>query len=268
LFARVFEIVVDTLKITELKAVFNVSKSTKPEPNTASLSIYNLNEDHRKQIEAKPTVPVSITAGYKDKSSLIFLGNLREVVSSREGADIITSISSGDGEKKKRTGKISKSYPKKTPIKTVIKDLAKAVGLGEGNLEKAIATAKLKSTSDLLLPGGYVVKGNAARELTWLLYSSGLEWSIQNGALQILTKKASLQTTAIKLTPNTGLLGSPSQDSKGILKAECLLIPYLDPGRLVVVESEFVNGQFRIENVNYSGDTFGEWKAAIEAKKY
>lgn len=268
LFKRRHEIVVGTVLLTDVRVTFNVVRSLKREANKASISIWNLNEDHRQSVSSQDQIPVSISAGYENRFSRIFLGNLDRATSVLNGPDIVTTLESGDGKSKMRSTNISKSYPRQTPVKTIISDLAKAIGIGTGNLEEIIATAKLP-TADTQTITGVAVFGNASRELRYWLDSLRIEWSIQDGALQLLKKRDSLKSEAIRLTPDTGLIGSPSVDNKGKLSATALLIPDLEPGRVVVVDSRFVSGAYRIEQTTYVGDTLGgDWLAQIEGQEF
>lgn len=268
LFDRYSEIVIGDLLLSGLRTKFNIVRSLKQEANKAQLSIWNLTDDHRQRLADTDKTPVSISAGYRDRFSRIFLGTLRAARSELDGADIVTSISSGDGEESLRKAKVSKTYPKATPIKLIISDIASELGIGLGNLEETIEKTRLP-TADTVTLSGVVVFGNAARELRFWLDSVGVEWSIQDGALQLLPKNGTLPSEAIRLTPKTGLVGSPTVDNKGVMKATALLIPDLEPGRSVVVDSRFVKGAYRIEQVSYSGDTSGgDWYAQIEGKVF
>lgn len=269
LFNRYHEIVVGDLLLKEIRVSFNVTRSLKQEANKASLSVWNLTEDHRQQLANTDKIPVSISAGYINRFSRIFLGTLRSARSRLDGAaDIVTTIESGDGEENLKSKNISKSYPPKTPVKLIISDIASALELSVGNLNEVVSKARL-ATSDSVALSGVTVFGNAARELRFWLDSIGVEWSVQDGTLQLLPKNEALAGEAIKLTPQTGLVGSPTVDNKGVMKATSLLIPDLEPGRTVVVESRFVKGAYRIEQVTYSGDTWaGDWYANTEGKVF
>jgi len=268
LFDRYHEIVVGDLLLRDVRVTFNVSRSLKQEANKAQLSIWNLSEDHRQGLADTDKVPVSISAGYVGRFSRIFLGNLRSARSNLDGADIVTTIETGDGEDSLRSKNVSKSYPRQTPVKVIVSDLAKALGIGLDNLEEVISQARLP-TADTVTLSGVSVFGNAARELRYWLDSLKIEWSVQDGALQLLPKNDTLKSMAVRLTPSTGLVGSPTVDNKGVMKATALLIPDLEPGRSVVVESRFVKGAYRIEKVSYTGDTAGgDWYANVEGKVY
>lgn len=96
----------------------------------------------------------------------------------------------------------------------------------------------------------------------------GLEASIQDGALQILTKGLAVQRTAVVLSPQSGLLDSPSIGPGGILKARALLNHDIFPGRLVCIKSQLIDSRFfRVERANYTGDIAGpDWFVEIEGR--
>ncbi len=117
------------------------------------------------------------------------------------------------------------------------------------------------------------LSGNVRRMLTDFCRSAGLEWSVQDGKVQILDAGRTLSDKAIELSPKTGLIESPSVDFKvsskterggAIVKAKALLIPELTPGKLVVFRSRSMSGGYRIEEVTYRGDSFGrDWYAEL-----
>ena len=273
LFARAGIVTVDEIALTidpddpggSLDVAFDVYRTTKPEPNTADVQIWNLTPENRLLLEEQGNVPVRIEAGYKDATSEIFLGVARTVFTTREGPDLITHLQSGDGEKEHKSSRVNVSIAPGATNQQAIDAVVKALALGEGN--SATAAAKFAAATPLF-PQGVVLTGSAAQVLQRLMLSLGFEYSIQNGALQILEIGEPLAGTATELTPDTGMVGSPSIDNEGTLTIQCLMIPEIFPGRLLVVESEFLSGNFRVESCKYTGDTAGnDWYIDIEAKK-
>jgi len=282
LFKRYARVIIDTIEIehgfdeASLDVQFSIERSLKPEPNTAEIKVYNLNPDHRSQLEepsvpaqsgtaAKVKVPVSVEAGYEDGFAMLFVGTLRTVFSIRENASIVTVLQSGDGEKEYKQSRINLSIAKATPNASVLQQITKELKISEGNL--STVTPLLLATPPLFPQGG-VLSGSAAQIMTRVSQSLGFEWSIQEGALQLLQRSAPLTASAVRLSPETGLIGSPSIDNEGILNVQSLLIPDIFPGRLLDLESERLFGSYRVEKCNYSGNTFGpEWYVDIEAKK-
>lgn len=269
LFGRKIRVVVSTIEITELTMLFNVVKTLKPEPNRAELTIYNLNPSNRSKLEQMVQAPVQIEAGYQDGMSVLFLGDLRTAITVHQGPDYITKLSSGDGERAVKTARVNVSLKKGSAgADKVLEAVAKSLGVGDGNLKQALAVIKAAGLADLFSEGT-VIFGSAFREMTTICHSLGLTWSIQDGKLQILEKKKALEGQAIKINERTGLIGSPTVDNKGVLTCQTLLIPDVFPGRLMVLESERIQGQYRIESCQYTGDTRGQdWYIQIEGKRY
>jgi hypothetical protein len=252
-----------------LRFTFDIERTLTPKPNKASFQVYNFNEEHRKELEGLDAVPVECAAGYADEEpGVLFLGNLRACPSTWTGTDWITQIGAGDGEQAIRTSRVSASFAKTAPTESVLRDLARALGVKEGNLNQAVM--KLRAALNTgPFSKGTVLSGSAAREMTRVCRSLDLEWSVQNGALQILPRTQALAGSAIVVSPRTGMIGAPTIDGKGVASFSTLLIKDLAPGRIVVIESKHLTGQFRVEECKYSGDTMSQaWRIDVKAKRY
>lgn len=268
LFRRKVRVVVDTIDVTGLDVQFSIKKSLKPDPNTCDLKVYNLNASHRSALEEMKTAAVMIEAGYEKGTSVLFVGTLRTAISVFEGASYVTALSSGDGEKAVRSARVNVSLKKGAKTADVIKAVAGALGVGEGNLNDAVSKLSNTGVGDLFSEGA-VLSGSAAREMTNICRSAGLTWSIQDGKLQILALKTALEGEAIKLTPKTGLIDSPTVDNNGIVTVRMLLMPDVFPGRAMVLESARIKGQYRLEECTYTGDTRGtDWYIEAKGKRY
>ena len=273
LFRRSARIVVDTIELAldpidptqSLDVSFSIDRSLEPEPNAAQVQIWNLNPDHRSQLEELDKVPVSVEAGYEGQTSLIFLGSMRTVYTIREGADLLTLLESGDGETEYQQSRINVGIASGTSNTSVLDQIVKSLKIGRGNLD---TFAGQITAAKQLFPQGGAISGQVSRVMTEITASLGFTWSIQNGAIQLLPRTQSLTGKAVSLTPSTGLVGSPSVDNKGVLTAQCLLIPDVFPGRLLVLESERLSGNYKVEKCRYTGDTPStNWYIDIEAKK-
>jgi hypothetical protein len=275
LFEREATVTIGTVQVTGHRVRFVVEKTLEQEPNQCELAIYNLNEDHRAALEElepkkgdKRGIPVRIEAGYKNEASQIWLGDLRNVDSVRDGPDWITIARTGDGEKAFKSGKINVSYGPKTPVDVALRAMVRELGIGEGNVGKVVADLKA-SGAGKLFADGVVVSGPVARRLSDFAESAELEWSIQDGSLQLLNRGRTLDGQAIQLAPDSGMIGSPTVDNEGLLSVRMLMIPDVRPGSLLVVSSARVRGNYRIEKARWTGDTHGgEWYIDAEAKRF
>ncbi len=295
-FSRSSTVTVGTVQIANIGAargldvIFQVKRSLKPkEPNTCDLKIYNLGADSLAAIAqatqkstiiaAPPTgipgvagkpvniVPVRIDAGYVGRTSTIYLGELRSAQSVTDGPDIVTELNTGDGDVALALQRINQSFRAGTSPVTVVQALLQQMGVGSGNL--AAVQSVFASAQGALFQRGLILKGNAATHLTDLCASVGLEFSIQGGQAQFLRLGQPLAGQAYLLSPNTGLVGTPTVDSAGILSFTSFLLPGLLPGAPVQIQSKFVSGLYRIISVELSGDTAGnDWYAKCEGASY
>jgi hypothetical protein len=266
---------VDTIGLTGHHAEFEITKSLKREPNSCDLVIYGLNPEHRAQLqELQPKegstrgIPLKLEAGYQGERSLLWLGDLRTASSIRAPEGWVTRLSSGDGEKAIKNSQINLPLGPKTEVSTAIRNLVKALGVDAGNVESIAGRIRLR-TGGKTFTGAKVLAGSTARILDDVARSADLEWSIQDGAVLLLERGKAIPEEAFRLTPETGLIGSPTVANDGTLTAQALMIPGIRPGKIVIIQSESTNGQFRLEECAYRGRTFGDdWFVNMKGKRY
>ena len=263
LFRRAWRLQVGTLDLSNLAMKFKVKSSLKPEPNTADVEVYNLSDAHRSQLETETAQVLKLEVGYGDRTHQIFLGEVRTCYTQVNGPDRITKFSSGDGEQAVLGTRIRVTYGNQIQVDTAISEIAKVLGIGVGNLAPVAAKLKAKGLASIY-PQGVALSGNAWRELQTIARSCGLEATIQDGALMLLEVGQALAGSAVRLSPSTGLIGSPSADSdktSGVLTVNCqaLLVPELRPGVKVQLESLSTGrAVYRIYDCEYTGDSMGQ----------
>lgn len=265
LFDRVFGLEVANRRFSSQRISFEVEKTLKPDPNTATIKIYNLNDTERKELTHAKTPLVRLFAGYrKTKATQIFYGQLVHVEHSVEGPDVITTLSTGDGIVDYQTARVSATFGPGTKADTVFRTLVKALKLKPGNAERAIASI-VKSKAATIYLQGTTLSGSAAHEMTQLCRSANLDWSIQDGTAQFVDLVPLAAKFATVLAPDTGLIGSPTLSNRGVISGKCLILPDMIPGRQIQVTSKFVVGAYRLEKVKYSGDNFdNDWYCEFE----
>ena len=264
LFSRIAELSIGNTQINGLDISFFVEKTLTSEPNTAEIKIYNLNDANRKTLRDQQRIPVLLKAGYAASVGLLFKGDLTEAFSQRESPDWVTTIRSGDGLVALRSAVIQQSFKAGTSVMEVLKSIVKTLGISTGD-----AIQKLERLGFKNLDSGMSVSGNSMQQLHKILKPLGLEASIQDNALQILVRGQALEQTAVLLSADTGLLGSPQLSNHGVLRAQALLNHELFPGRKIKLETrEIKEPLFVIQRVSFRGDTAGsDWTVDMEAKK-
>lgn len=247
-----------------LAVEFRVKKDLKPEPNTVELKIWNLAPNTRKALETQKLIPVQLDVGYGGDNHTIYLGQLRSAQSEIDGPHIITSISSGDSEQNLSANRCLFQIPKAASPTQILQLAAKAMNVGAGNLATAAATASTGGPAR-------TYHGNAATVMSQTARANGMEWSIQDGAMQLIPIGATIggSGTAVVLSSTSGMIGSPTQDSKGVVTVKSLIQPGLFPGMPVVVQGALLQGTYRIETAEFAGATWGaDWTVLLHAKKW
>jgi hypothetical protein len=286
LFRRAWRVVVNGIDVTALDVEFEVEKSLRPEPNTASLVIYNLATDTREAIEAlnlyepiktkgqkaKPSagkagvkgpkpgrIPVEISAGYETPGpSLIFRGDLRRAVSKKNGADWVTTIEGEDGGRSVLQARVHQSFPAGTTRLDVVRACADGLGLGLGNILEVQHLLTKPYTS------ATIVDGSADTELRGVLRRERIAYSIQNGVLQFHRVGQGLEVAAYELSSGSGLVGSPEFDANGHVTAKTLMLPNIAPGAYVSLAAKSFRGTYRVDTIKYTGQSAGdEWYAEL-----
>lgn len=304
-FPRDWKIQVDTLDVSRLPIEFKILRSIKSVPNKCVLTVLNLNEDHRGQLlkRNRPSpssklagVQVQIEAGYVGQTSVLFSGDLREVASSTSTTEWKTTLSGDDGGRAYREAQIDTTFTAGTSLGAILQQCAQAMGVGLGNVGGFTSGASIDGYGQSL-PHTMTLSGPAPRELTRLLSSMGLTWSIQSGALQVQRKGKPLDAVAILVSPSTGLIGSPEAaidatvslgnpqqfgaqainkvakppkpKDPSILKLKLALIPGAVPGRKIVLKSASFSGAYMLTEVEYVGQSWGtDWHCNAVARVY
>lgn len=256
--------------------IFNLSKATRESLEGLSLAVKPNTKGTGKGSFKKVglqtgNIRVEIEAGYEGTgTTLLFRGDLRTCSSERRGTEIITTIWGEDGGRSSLESRVNASFPPGTTFETVARYCAARMGVGDGNLG-AVFNGGLPGMN---LPGllvyfeGTSISGSANDQLRGILRSLGVNYSIQDGAIQCLAAGGWIPSTTVLLAPTSGLVGSPVKDANGYVLATALIQPGLFVGGRVRFESEDFRGDYVVHGVEYDGETAGRsWYARIECKE-
>ena len=251
----------------ELRIQFSVEKSDVASPNTAKISIWNLNPAHKAALEEKDCV-VTLNAGYKGNTPMVLTGTVTNVVTEDDGADQKTTVDVLDGRKELRDSYVTLGYLQSTDSKLILQDAAGQMGLPI-TFSPGASFKPLESYS-------YV--GLAKNVLDKVCASNNLTWTIQNGVIQVTKPNEPISTVAHLISPQTGLIGSPkklTQSEKNSGSAEenssknkaqagweirYFLNAAIGVNDLVQLQSKAASGIFRVKSVKMQGDNMaGDW---------
>ena len=263
----------DALLIDQLQVEFDIQKDTSSKMNETTIKVYNLSESSRNLIKTyeKNNGFVKLSAGYEDTgTALLFVGNIIKLNSYKEGPNIITDITCSDGYVSVKDSVTNRRFPEKVSLKTIITTIASQdMGLALGE----VLGKNLNKTYER----GITVEGNSYAYLKKVAKEHKLELSIQNNTLTVLPTQGTSQRVALNLSSTTGIIGSPqftgqkaaettdTKNPKSGIKLDHILLPSVFPGRIIIVDSKFASGSYKVEKVSHRGSFRGdEWRTSIE----
>lgn len=271
-----------TVVIENLDISFVVLKENdyKKNPNSADITIFNLNSDTRKFLSKEgrlgSTVKgtrIVLEAGYEDTMEVIFVGDVIRASSKNDGTDWVTEIEALDSAGRLRTSRVNNTYKAGVAKSAVVKDLLVNLKLELGN------SFSVADTIPGVFSNGKAIKGKTVTELNKILSDHNFELSFQNRVVQIVEKGGVYPGKAVFLSKETGMIGSPELGTPGknnknpTIVVTSLLQPSIIPSSTVIVQSKELVGseeklELRVIQVTHTGDTSGvDWSTEIECTK-
>lgn len=249
---------------------FSFEKADVESPNTGKVTIWNLNKEHLAELEKQDCIVV-VRAGYGSNLTEAFSGTVTHASTTKEGADRMTEIELASNMVELRDTSFSMSYADGTRTDVIYQEAAAQLGLPLSIAPKALA-------DPTLLAGGYSFVGGAKNLLNRLTRMDNINWTIQDGVLQLLKANEPISMNGYELNAGSGLIGIPkrvnisagSGSSKGgsetadsgsesaQLGWEVTYLMNLAIGvnSYIHISSEAVNGYFRVQKISIEGDNY------------
>lgn len=265
--------------IEKSQIMFNIKKDNNKDPNNADITIVNLSDDTVNYINKniRNNLAVALAVGYEGEELLmVFKGTVQWVSDTFDSTDRRTVLHCVDGGINIAEARTSRSYPKGTKIKNIVKDLVKDLGTTEGNI--VIDTDATISSSTALC-------GNTSTYIESMCKSIDHNVSIQDGSVYITPRSKMSSTRCAYISPDTGLLGSPEPFHNDVkptkkktkkskkpkkptdgVKFKCTINGALLPEKTVWLKSHDYDAAFKIVSVTHVGDfEGGDWASEVEA---
>jgi hypothetical protein len=254
----------------DLKIEFNLTKTRKVKPpNTGQISIHNLSSDTLTEFELTEADNryCVLKVGYGGEIDTLFEGDVVRMSTEKRGADVVTTLFVGDGHQAINELFSFKSFKAGLPSRKIVEDLISVIKT-EGKAVAAGWTSKVLGAVTGKENTATVANGNVMDTLQKLLKKHNLGVSVQNNTVEIVDIGETTGETIALISPETGLIGSPKEVGKGVIKLRSLLSSTkFIPGRWIEVKSEYIEGQFQIEKSVLIGDSRGnKFFADLEVK--
>lgn len=263
-FGSVATIKTDNMNVSSetLDVEFTVPFDDDMEPNEAEIGIYNLSENTRKQLKKGDSI--TINAGYKGDTGVIFSGFITKVTTEYDGPDKLTTIKAADDIKDHKIE--SMSFAAKTKASYILKKLIDKTG---------IPVAVFNPRRDHTYKDSQTVDGDLMEKIKQYAEVCGISVYVSKGKIYARHIKEGDETN-FNVSVETGLIGSPSSyteevtaadytDTVNGYNAEMLLQHRMSAGAVVKLKSKHANGTFRV----CSGvHRFFQGEATTEIKMY
>ena len=265
---------------------FDITKSIKPEENTAEIIITNA--DNWEGLFEKGAI-LKLYAGYEmsEGAQLLFSGEILYSYVTPEVAERHTVVCCKEGISAFREP-IAISYSEGTKYEDILRGLLEKIKetrdySWESVDWNALATGgNGKNYANLEAKSGFSHIGDPKVAITELCERLGFQWSLQNGKFTLVPKEGTTLKEAIILSHDSGLVGSVEPIEKGLGKSkgeprvsgyrvEALLQPLILPGDpvLVYTGSKYELSAFRVEEIKHQGDTHGDkWNSTMEVSEW
>lgn len=125
---------VDVFTVTDLRMIAKISATVNNSSSPyTEIKLFNASEEVKNKLK-EPLAYISLAAGYElevnegqttesDELPVIFIGDVIESLTTKEGNDVITTIKAKDSELAKSSGYISVLYTSGTHIKDILTDI-------------------------------------------------------------------------------------------------------------------------------------------------
>lgn len=236
-----------TINSEEFDLEFEVKFDDDLEANEAEIKVYNLSQNTIKNLIYNK--PITITAGYKNDTGVLFRGYISKVSTRRNKADKITTIYCLDSFDLQEKDLANVTYAAGTKASYILKDL-----INKTNLPIAIFEPKRDHTykDKVSISNGLMASIREYSEIC------GISTYINQGKVyaQHISKGIN---GYFNLSPETGLINSPNEYEEEIkaedytdtvkgLELECILQHRITTGSVINVSSSEFNGEYRVQS--------------------
>lgn len=240
-----------------LRVTFNANKTVTGAPNQIDVAIWGLSRQTLQQVRGNLS-RIQIIAGYlssADSAGLVASGGILSAIPERQGADVALRLTALDGYGGMVRGAYSRSFDGRTPISSVVQDIAASLpGVTVGQID----------VDGQLFQKGQQFSGSTTGQLNRLADQYGFSWSVQDGVFQAVSDKRDTGrdfffTSERNLITAVPLLNGPLAANVGV-EITAKFDARMKPGDRMTIQSSVnpaLNGSYKSTSVNLSFDSHG-----------
>ena len=228
---------------------FDVDRSAFSGTNNGNFQLYNLGYDiqallWKDRFDLTKYVTMWVYAGYEDVMPLIFMGDIQECTSYRNGIDFITDIQATDGGYLFQYGFVNTTFSKDADFQFLLQELLANVP----TCEIGYITTNVKQVRKR----GRTFIGQTTKLLETYDFD---EVFVDNGQLHILGKNDVIPGQLMVLTADSGMIGTPRRGEQSIT-VDTIFEPQLVVGQALSLQSKiypFLNQNYKLVGLRHYG---------------
>lgn len=251
-----------TISSETLDVEFVVPFDDDMEPNEAEIIVFNLSDNTIKQL--KKGAEISIEAGYKGDTGVLFTGFISKVKTAYEGADKVTTINAMDDIKEHTVENMS--FAAGTKASYILRTL-----IGKTGIPVAVFSVRRDHT----YKDAETVDGDLMENIRQYAEVCGISVYVSKGKIYARYIKEG-DNLHFEVSSDTGMIGSPSAYTEEItaedytdvvdgFEVEMLLQHRMCAGAIVKLKSKVGNGTYRVCSGTHR---FSPDEATTEIKMY
>lgn len=254
LWKQVRKVKVDNLQFDfeDIDIEFDVKTTDTNDSDVASIKLYNLAETTKNKLKANQIV--TIEAGYRELSGIIFAGIVESVTTIREDNDLVTLITASPNNRAYSNTIVNVQYKAGIKASEILSQVAKIIpfeikvkGLGKDTTYPAgkAFSNRLNNVMEILAKDtkskvNFTDKA-IVFEIPGKVYSSLLELGSEQGLIKVEKKEEKADTKENKA----------EKEKKQKYVIESLLVPVVKVGQQLNIKSMLFTGKVVVKESNY-----------------
>lgn len=240
-----------------LRVAFSAQKGITGSPNTLDMEITGLSLATMQSVRGNLS-RIQAIAGFEssaDSAAIVSTGAILAAIPQRRDPDTVLTIKALDGYGGMVRGSYSRSFDGRTPISSVVADMAAQLpGVTVGQID----------VDGQLFQKGQQFAGATTTQLNRMADQYGFSWSVQDGVFQAISDQRDSGriftfTSERNLISAVPILNGPLAANVGV-EIEAKFDARMKPGDRMVIDSRVnpaLNGSYKVTSVSLAFDSHG-----------
>lgn len=222
-----------TLDLSQMRIRFATRQRDTSTPHVLNAIVSNVSRQTAEMIR-KEYKTVSLSAGYRSGSGLIFKGEILQVRSGRENvADSYVHILATSSERARNFATVNKTLAAGHTFRDRVDVATQAMK------QYGITIGHIDQLDPRKFPRAFAAFGMAKDLLRDVCFSTGSSWHNHNGTFHLVKNSGTLPGDTVVLNSNTGMVGLPEQTLQGVI-VRCLLNYRIRPAQKLQINESSI----------------------------